>query len=472
MANWVDITLDKKLFKNIDESALTSTFGALENCYVTESNGISRFPGLKSFCEIGGNGEIHMSKYQNDMVAVSTDGKTFRVNNSGGKAHIGGTPVLGGKRTSFARTRDGLMMAAGAQIIKYDGEKNSVLSPDAPLSQFIGFLDGYVLAVERESGRFQYSELNKFSSWPALSTEAVDGSPDDINSMLITPFNEILFGGYESIEQFERLPGGETPFFRRWSTGDGIVEPWTLCHADNAAWGLNSKYEFVRLSGQTSQSASDDIQGAIEKTFAMSGLQNLNQCWAAPLYIKGQKFIVFQAPKASNAYGTEGFTAVFDIRRGQWFEIFGWNEELGVPTLWPGRSVFTMWGRTFIGGVGKIYEISPDVFNNDGQTQRAYMRTAHFDTLGTMRVDGVRLTIKRGVGSYTQNPKIMFRTNPDDKGFGNWQTRELGLTGNQEMVIEFGGQGVADTWQIEISVTDDCQFELRRLQFNVSKVMR
>lgn len=472
MANWTDITLDKKLFKNIDESALTSTYGALENCYVTESNGISRFPGLKTFCEIGGNGEIHMSRFQNDLIAVSTDGKTYRVNNTGSKTAIDGTPVLGGKRASFARTRDGLMMAAGAQIIKYDGQKNSVLSAEAPLSRFIGFVDGYVLAVERESGRFQYSALNDAKTWPALNTIAVDGSPDDINAMLITPFNEILFSGYESIEQFERLQGGESAFFRRWSTGDGIVEPDTLCFADNAGWGLNSKYEFVRLSGQTSQSASDDIQGAIEKTFSLSGLGNLNQCWANPLYIKGQKFIVFQAPKAENVYGTEGFTAVFDIRRGQWFEIFGWDNELGVPTLWPGRSVYTLWGRTFIGGVGKIYEISPDVYNNDGQTQRAYLRTAHFDTLGCMRIDGIRLTIKRGVGSYTQNPKIMFRTNPDHKGFGNWQTRELGLTGQNEMVIEFGGQGTADTWQFEIAVTDDCQFELRRLQADVTKVMR
>ncbi len=472
MGEWIDIGLDKKLFKNIDESALTSTYGALENCFVTESNGISRFPGLREFCPVGGNGEVHMSRFQNDMIAVSTDGRTFRIDSNGNKTPIEGPPVLGGDRTSFARTRDGLMMAAGAQIIKYDGKKNSVLSGDAPLSSFIGYLDGYVLAIERESGRYQYSELNKFESWPALNTQAVDGSPDDINSMIITPFNEILFGGYESVEQFERLQGGESPFFRRWSTGDGIVEPWTLCHADNAAWGLNSKYEFVRLSGQTSQSASDDIQGEIEKRFSLSGLNNLNKCWAAPLYIKGQKFIVFQAPKATNTYGTEGFTAVFDIRRGQWFEIFGWNSDIGAPTLWPGRSVYNLWGRTFIGGVGKIYEISPSVYNNDGDVQRVYLRTAHFDTLGAMRIDGVKLTIKRGVGTYERNPKIMFRTNPDQKGFGNVQMRELGKQGPETMIIEFGAQGIADTWQFEIACTDDCAFELRRFQVEAAKVAR
>ena len=82
------------------------------------------------------------------------------------------------------------------------------------------------------------------------------------------------------------------------------------------------------------------------------------------------------------------------------------------------------------------------------------------------------LTLKRGVGSYTSNPKIAFRSNPDNKGFGLWQFRELGLKGAPDMVIEFGAQGIADTWQFEWYVTDDCAFEMRRLQADVSKVNR
>jgi len=472
MGDWIDIELNKKLFKNVDESALTSTFAALENCFVTESNGISRFPGLKEFVDVGGSGELHMSRQGNDMIAVSTDGRSFKIDKNGLYSAIEGTPVLGGDRCSFARTRDGLMMGAGAQIIKYDGQKNSVLSADAPLSSFVGYLDGYVMAVEKDSGRFQYSEPNNFKSWPGLNTFGVDGNPDNINAMLITPFNEILFSGEESIEQYERYVGAQVPFFRRWSTGDGISEPWTFCYADNAAWGLNSKYEFVRLSGQTSQSVSDDIQKEIEYRYSFDNIGSLDKSWAAPAYIKGQKLIIFQAPEATNFYGTKGFTAVFDIRRGQWFEIFGWDQDNGVPTLWPGRSVFMIWGKTFVGGKGKIYQLSPETYNNDGQVQRSYIRTAHFDNLGTIRIERVKMTIKRGVGTYEVNPKIMFRSNPDKKGFGNTQTRELGKTGNDIMDIEFGSQGIADTWQFELAVTDDCEFELRRLQVEISKVVR
>ncbi len=472
MGEWVDISLNAKLFKNVDEQALTSTYGALENCFVTESNGLSRFPGLIEFADFGGDYDMHMGRYNNDMVAVGTDGRTFRVDIDGDFENIDGSPVLGGDRVSFAGSRNGLFMAAGNKIIKYNGERNSILSPDAPDSSFVGHLDGYLLGVEKGSGRFQHSNLNNFPEWDALDTFAVDGNPDDINAMLITPFNEILFSGEESLEQYERLVGGTAPFFRRWSIGDGISEPWTLCHADNAAWGLNARHEFVRLSGQTTQSVSDDIQKEIEYRYSFDNIGSFDKAWAAPCNIKGQKFLIFQSPLAMNGYGNKGFTGVFDIRRGQWFEIYGWNSNDGVPSLWPGVSVFNLWGKTFIGGKGKIYQLSTDVYRNDDQVQRVYLRTAHFDSLGTKRIDGVKLTLKRGVGSYTENPKIMMRANPDNRGFNLLQTRVLGYRGEPEMTIEFGAQGTADTWQFELAMTDNFPFELRRLQVLATRIPR
>ncbi len=472
MADWTDVEIGQKLFKNIDEGSLTATYAALENCFVTEAKGLSRFPGLVEFCDLGGNSDIYINKYGNDMIAVGLDGRTHRIDSNANSRLIEGPPVLGGDPVSFSRTKTSLIMAAGAQIIAFDGEKNNVLSKDAPLSSFVGYVDGYLLAVEKESGRFQYCQPDDLSSWPALNTIAVEGSPDNINAMLVTPFNEILFCGEESIEQFERNSGGESPFFRRWSTGDGIIEPWTLCHADNAAWGLNSKMEFSRISGQTTQSVSDDIQKEIEHRYSINEFGSLKRAWAKPVNIKGQKFIILQAPESTNGYGTKGITFVFDIKKGQYFELFGWDERTGLPTLWPGRSVFQIWGKTFVGGQGKIYELSPNAYSNDNKTQRVYARTAHFDTAGCMRIDRVRMTLKRGVGTYDTEPSIMFRTNPDNKGFGAKQIRTIGKTGAPDFTIEFGAQGIGTTWQFEMAMTDNAPFELRRLQIDATRIDR
>lgn len=467
-----DIPLNVKLFKNLDEDALTSTFSGLENCFVTEAGGISRFPGLVDFCGFGGEAEIHIGRYKNDMIAVGTDGRSYKIDSSGVYEEIQGSKVLGGDRVSFSRTRDGLLITAGKKIIRYNGKNNSILSDAAPLSSFVGFIDGYVLAVEKGSGRFQHSLLGENGEWDPINTFSVDGSPDNINAMLITPFNEIMFTGEESVEQYERYVGGEVPFFRRWSVGEGISEPWTVCFANNSTWGLNSRHEFVKISGQTSQAVSEDIQKDIEDRYSMGNLGNLDKAWAAPIYIKGQKFILFQSPEATNKYGTKGFTSILDLRRGHWFDLFGWDSKNGIPDLWPGRSVFSMWGRTFVGGNGKIYELSPQKYENSDQMQRVYIKTAHYSAGNPTRIDLVRMTLKRGVGTYTENPQIMFRSNPDQKGFGNIQYRNLGLTGDGDMVIEFGSQGVGETWQFEISMTDPYQFELRKLQIEQSRVVR
>jgi hypothetical protein len=472
MAKWVDVPLNKKLFKNLPEEVLTSTYGALENCFVTESNGLSRFPGLTEFVDLSTEAFIHLWRHDNNLLAVGEDGRTFIIDENAAVKTISGPPVLGGDRVSFARTRDGTMMAAGAQIIKMNGVENSVLSKDAPLSSFVGYIDGYVIAVEKNSGRFQHAKVNEFGVWNPLDTFAVDGSPDDIGAMLITPFNEILFAGEESLEQYERYVGSDVPFFRRWSVGDGISEPWTLCFADNAVWGLNGRREFVRFSGQTSQVVSDDIQKEIENRYALGNIGALNKAWASACYIKGQKFIIFQAPDAGNTYGSKGITLVFDIRRGQWFELYGWDSQNGVPDLWPGRSIFSLWGKTFVGGAGKVYVLDENASTNNGSVQRVYCRTAHFDTAGTMRCDGVRLTMKRGVGTYEFNPKITFRTNIDNKGWNNWQTREIGKIGAEYLAIEFGAQGTGDTFQFEIQMSDNAPFELRRMQIDVAQVIR
>ena len=472
MANWIDIPLDKKLFTNVDETMLTETFAALENCFVTESNGLSKFPGLKLFCNLGNNADIHLNRFNNDLMAVGTDGQTFRVDTNANATTIDGPPVSGGGKTSFARTTDGLMMAAGGQVIKFDGDANTVLSPDAPLSFFVGFIDGYVLIVEKDSGRFQNSNLNEFGIYNPLDTFAVEASPDNINGMIITPFNEIYLTKDSGIEQYERFVGSTVPFYRRWAMGGGISEPNTLCFADNAVWGLNEKYEFSRISGQLIKSVSDDIEATIEHSYSLGDLSSLNGAWAAPCFIKGQKFIIFQSPEATNAYGTKGFTAVFDIRRGGFMELFGWDPDSGVPALWPGRSIFPMWGKIFVGGQGKIYELDPLTFQNDGQVQRAYCRTAHYNSNGTLEINSVKLTLKRGVGSYTVSPKVMFRSNPDNKGWSNWQTRELGLTGAPMMSVEFGAQGLADTWQFEFAMTDNAPFELRQMQVDGVKAVR
>lgn len=473
MANeLISIPLATKLFQNIDESALTEAFAAQENCYVTEAGGVSRFPGLKLFADLGGSSPIYLSEFNNYMMAVNHGGETVRLDQNAVPTKILGTPVLGGRRVTFSALKDRLLMAAGSQIIAFDGEKNSVLAGNAPLATHIGSIDNFVLANEYGSDRFFYSNAGDPFTWSDLDVFAATTQPDDISAMLVTPFGEILVAGSRSVEQYERLLTGTTPFYRRWALGNGISEPYTLCFDDNAAWVLNAKYEFTRMSGQIGQSTSEDIGQTLQGIYGMSHLESHEDAWAAPMNVGGQKWLIFQSPKAMNKYGNLGVTYAIDIRASKWCELFGWDAAGFEPQIWPGVSIAKVWGKTFVGGYGKIYQADSMTYNNDGLIQRMYIRTPDYSENGIIRINRLLVWAKRGVGSNTKNPTLMMRSNQDGKGFGRWQKQSLGRAGDNQFFIQFGAQGIAHTWQFEFMVTDDCEIELRDIKADITKITR
>lgn len=459
---WIDVPLNTKVFENVPEEALTRAHAALENAFVTEAEGVSRFPGLKDFVDTGGAAEVFLApdEFRGDMIAARRDGRVFRIDEDGNKSDVTGVPITGGSRVTFTEADDAMLMAAGGQIIRFAGITTEVLSEDAPLATHVAYLDNFVFAGEKDSGRWQHSTAGAFRSWDPLDVLAASGFPDPITAILVTPYGEILFGGPKSIEQFERLPSGDPPFFRRWYNGEGILAPYTLGFADNAAFFVNKKYELVRLSGQTGQPLSDDIGRKLQQ----KTLAEWVDAWATEVQVEGQKFIVLSLPNATNPYGGKGLAYKYDYRQQRWGSLYGWDAARGVPAAWPGVSFAEVWGRRFVGGKGKIYELTTDTYLHAGTTARMLLRTAHLSALGTGSIDNLRMRVKRGTGTYSSDAKISVRVNPDNRGFRNWARRSLGKRGEREMHIEFGGFGEATTWQFEIEVTDDTPVEIAKLQ--------
>ena len=459
---WTPIPIEGKLYLNSDEAVLTRAQAAIENGYINDAGGHTRFPGLKSFATLTDSGRTYLFGYGGDLVAATSQGHVFTIDKDAGVKDVTTVPVGGGGRVIFAPTTDSLLMAAGGQIVSYNGNETVLLSEDAPLSTHVGFIDSYVLAIERLSGRFQHSNAGAPSVWDALDTFAADGNPDDINALLVTPFREVLLSGQNSIEQFERLQSGSIPFFRRWSVGEGVLSPYLLSFADNAAFAINNLYEFVRLSGQTSEPIGDDISRLLET------IDDWSDAWIGgypdkPLHIDGQRFVMLQIPNATNDYDTKGYTFLYDLRKKQIYTLYGWDNDLGRPARWPGWSHYNCWGRTFVGGEGEILEFDLSNHNTNGDTQRWLLRTAHLGA-GEAMIDSFRMHLKRGVGTLTTDPIIRVRCNRDNKGFGQWSSRNLGKDGERYMTLLWGGWGSAHHFQFEIEVTDDCELELTALE--------
>ena len=226
------------------------------------------------------------------------------------------------------------------------------------------------------------------------------------------------------------------------------------------------------MSGQVGQSVSEDVGQAFQGFYGMGHLETHEAAWALPLNVSGQKFIIFQSPFATNKYGTKGVTYAIDIRANKWCELFGWDNNLNVPTIWPGCSVAKIWGKTYVGGQGKIYECTGNAYTNAGNIQRIYFRTPMYIEGGRTRINKLMLWGKRGTGTNTSEAYIMMRSNQDGKGFTHWQRYPLGRAGDNNFFMQFPAQGVAYSWQFEFMVSDNCDVQLRELKADITKLSR
>ena len=461
MAEWKDVSFEKMVL-NVDEAALRRAAASIENSFINDSGGHTRFPGLTQFADLTGESPTYLAEFQSDLFAAS-NGRLYRINKAGTATDVTGVPIGGPGRVMFDKTEaPSLLMAAGAQILKFNGTTTSVLSLDAPESTHVGVIDGYVLAIEKNTGLFYHSALDGEGSWDPLDVFAANGRPDNLNALLITPFREILMTGVDSVELFQPLPQGSTPFYRRYATGEGVYAPYTLIAEDQGAWAINGKKEFVRLSGQSSVPRSDDVGKAIVQ------VDDWNMAWAASLSILGQKFILLQAPYASNGYGTEGLTGLYDYRQKKWYLLYGW--ENGAPARWPGWSYLNLWGRHFVGGNGKVLELVTTTHTNDGAVQRMLGRTAHIDAWGDVGVINVRVRIKRGVSAQNAGSALFgLRAKRDNKTYTAWNWKSLGEAGDTMNILEYGPMGSARAWQWEWMITDDVPVELVRMQVQIEQ---
>ena len=457
---WRQIAIDSKLFLNVRESALRKATAAMENCFPNEAGGVTRFPGLVPFCTLAGAAPTYLHEWQGDLIAASNS-RVYRIDRSGTKTDVTGVPLSGEGRCVFSETEEELLLASGGPILRLANEQTEILSPDAPDSTHIGYVDGFVLAVETDTQRFFHSNADSYRQWDPLSVFSANGSPDNINALVVTPYREVILTGQKSTEQFERLFSGNTPFFRRWSVGQGIIAPYTVLAEDQGVWAVNSDLEFVRFTGQTSEPNSDDVGRSFAEIDDWTG------AWAASAKIVGQKFIILQMPNATNIYGSKGVTLIYEFRQKKWFSLYGWNN--GEPARWPGWSYYRLWGRHFVGGDGEVLELTESTYQNDGVTQRMLGRTAHIDEWGSSRIDNVRVRLKRGIGGPSAtSAKFGLRVLRDNKRYTRWHYKDFGIAGDTDMILEFGPMGFATTWQFEYSVTDDVQVDLVSMQAQVS----
>ena len=460
---WIPLPLDKGLFANVDADAVVSYETALENAFVNELGGISRFPGLVPFADFSttDNSRVHgLRDFEGDLIATTQRGSVFRIGQTGSVTPCTAVPVSGGQRAIMAPTNQELLLAAGGPIVRLRQTTTELLSDEAPNAAYIGWIDGYTVAIEANTFDWFYANPGAVDQWPALNSEAADSTPDNITSFLIDPYRELLFCGPNKIEQWERLTTGTDPFFRRYACGEGVKLPYAIVWADNAVFTINQKTELVKFNQQVSNNVGGEIGLLLE------GIDDWTDSWIGgypdrPLNIVGQKFILIQAPNATNEYGTKGVTLIYDYRNKKFFQIYGWDNQQGVPTRWPGWSHWPLWDQVFVGAQGKVYQLTTSTYSNDSNLQRWLVRTSHISQGNEFQITDFRLRLKRGLGSPNATPPtIRVRCRRDAGPFCAWISRDLGAPGDNIQFKNFGPFGTATSFMFEISTADPVAVDL------------
>lgn len=459
------LPIEAKLLQNVDETALKGETATLENAYVNDVGGLTRFPQLVEVARLGGSAPVILDDWRNDLIGI-TGGRTFRLDKSLNVADVTGAVITGSGRVITTQTEDELVMAAGGPIVKFSAGTTQLLSAEAPRTTHVAFMpSGYLTALENGSGRYRYTDVGTYTSWPAENITSAQGKADNLNALIVSEFAELFLAGPKSIEQHEESGAQDNPFYRRWFLGQGLYAPYTLQSADSRLWGVNNKKEWVAFSSQIGKIESKDIQAKLES------IDDWTDAWSQELAMAGQRFMVLQIPNATNYYNTKGVTLLYDYQKGRWAFLFGYDEKLNLPNRWPGWSFKNIWDRQFVGGNGVIYELKG--YDKENHRQKLLWRSGHYSRPGgyDIRVNGMFIRVKRGAAPVGATPPIIsLRANKDNRGFGRWVRRSLGAAGHREMYIQFPAMGIAQSWQFEVEVFDDGPVEITDIDWEVDNL--
>jgi hypothetical protein len=324
----------------------------------------------------------------------------------------------------------------------------AITDTDRPDFAAVGFSDGRLLYVERNTGRFGGSALNDFSDYDALDYATAEGSPDNLVTLIVDHREVVLFGK-ESTEIWWNSGADGFPYERQ---GGGFIELGCLARlgavkADNSVFWLASDRTVRRLSGRTPVKVS---QSGVEEAF--SGYSTLADCEASSFTWNGNIHVLFRFP-------SQGITWGFNVSTGEWYES---------TSAW--ASVLTHNGRVWVqhtdGTVGYLSDAVASEFGESVKREVTFPSIYSENARAThSQVDFIFRTGDAPIGI---TPKAQLDISDD--GGNTWTSlphKGLGLTGQYRNVVRWTRLGQARDRVYRVRVSEAVPFHLLDAQLEV-----
>ena len=161
-----------------------------------------------------------------------------------------------------------ILIASNGDLYKYSsGNINKIEDPDIPTVQWIGWLDGYYIIIEKDSGRVFINETPYNADvWSPLDFATAEGNPDNLVWGIVDKRELVLFGN-KSIEFWYNSGNSDFPLERS-SNGfisEGIMSKNAACLAANTIYFMSCDGVAYMMNGYSPQRISTDpIEKQIE----------------------------------------------------------------------------------------------------------------------------------------------------------------------------------------------------------------
>jgi len=359
--------------------------------------GQGRFPfvlvgcaGLKLFGTVGVG--PHRGSIRMDGIKYTVSGNEFYSVNSSGVGTLVGT-VTGTGPVSMAEngTQIAIAVPGSKGYIATATTISQITDPNFITPNTVTFLDGFFV-WSIENGQAIISKLNDGTAYDALDFFTAETDPDDIVTV-ISDHQELVLLGTDTID-FYRNTGA--PFSRMGgSTAEkGCLARFSVQKADNSVIWLAPDFTVYRLNGRTPLRISSHAVETAIKSYA--------QPENAESFVYGERGSLFYVLK----FDEETWVYSFPVDR--WFKRRSKGRD-----NWRVGSYCFAYDKHLVGDElnGKIYEIDPSTFDEDGDEITRITDLPYVDkdnlTVFSHRLEvifgpGVGLTVGQG-----SDPQIM-----------------------------------------------------------------
>lgn len=336
-------------------------------------------PGLEIFCQLTDTpvrGEI---KVNNRFFAVG--GSEFQEVFSDGTKTVYGTLINDSKLVSMAGGTTQILIASGGNCYVFDLATNAFsLIPVGTLLgnvSFVGYADGYFVALLKDSNQFQWSELLNALVWDPTDTAKVSVFTGNVLSMIVD-HRELWFFGERQTQVygdvgppqvFDVIPGG---FIEA-----GIFAPNSPVRLDNSLFWLGGDERGAgvvwRAQGYTPQRVSNHaVEFAIQGYLTRFGPAGMNDAIGYSYQDQGHAFYVLYFPTANATW-------VYDAATGMWHERGFWKSVNAVFTAHRSQCHTFSFGKHLVGdwASNTIYNMNISLLDDFGNPIRRVRRAPH-----------------------------------------------------------------------------------------------